>query len=154
MVTKAKTPAKKAPETGNTDWATIGIVGAGAVGLGVGLIFYFRKTTFAAGDKIYCIFKYEHEGPGGPFIFRIVMGNWMGIGGAGWFDELDGTLQEFEMEIPAAGDFEPIKTLVTYEIPEVVGKGKYDIEASIRYPDGSIVPGMRVIAKNIVVVGG
>ena len=158
MVTKAKAAVKKTPEKtpqkGKTDWGTVAIVGVGAVGLGVGLLLYFKKDTFGAGDKIYPVFKYEHKGPGGPFIFRVVLGNWVGIGEAGWFDELDGTLQEFQTDIQASDDFVTVNTLVIYQIPEVLGKGTYDVEASIRYPDGGIVSGMRVIAKNIVVVEG
>ena len=149
MATKAK-----APEKGKIDWLTIGIVGAGAAGLGVGLILWLKKDAFAAGDKIYCGYKYQHEGPGGPFLFKISLGSWVGIGEVGWFDELDGTQQEFEGDIPESAQLETVKTMVTYVIPDILGKGKYDVEASIRYPDGSIVPGMRVIAKNIVVIEG
>lgn len=155
MVTKQKTPPKAStPQKGKVDWVTVSAIGVGAVGLGVGLFLYFRKSAFAAGDKIYCVYKYQHQGPGGPYIFRVVMGSWVGIGALGWFDELDGTQQEFEGEVPASEQMENVQTLVTYEIPDILGEGTYDVEASIRYPDGSIVPGMRVIAKNIVEVEG
>lgn len=127
-------------------------ISLGVVGAGVGLWLLLRKKAFAAGDKIDCLFKFEHAGTGGDFIFRVVMGHTFDILGLLVFDEMPETRQEFINPIPPSTDFQKKETLVTYEVPEVLAKDKYDLEASIRWPDATIVWGMRVIANDIIVV--
>lgn len=150
MVTKTKTPVITPKE--KVDWLTPVAISLGAVGAGLGLWFLLRKKAFAAGDKIDCLFKFEHAGPGGDFIFRVVMGHTIEIPIWPIFDEMPETRQEFVSPIPPTANFEKKEVKVTYQIPAVLAKDKYDLEASIRWPDGFIVSGMRVIANDIIVI--
>lgn len=139
-----------------TDWLTPVAITLGVAGVGFGLWMILGQKAFAAGDKIDCLFKYNHSGPGGDFKFRVVLGHIIGIGEPfQWFDEeetIPGYLQEFVNPITPSATFEKKETLITYQIPEILSKDKYDLEASIRWPDGSIVSGMRVMADDIIVV--
>ncbi len=127
-------------------------VGLGAAGLAAGLIIFFKKPGFGAGELIYCVFKYRHAGPGGTYKARVVMGHTIGSPPFGYFDEMDETIQEFNIEVPASDDFQDVENIVAYEIPGVLNPDKYDVEASLRYPDGNIISGMRVIANDIIQV--
>ena len=151
MVTKTK-PAVTTPPKGKTDWGTPLIIVGGAAACGLGLWLFLRKKAFATGDKIDCLFKFEHAGLGEDFIFRVVMGHTFDILGLPVFDEMPETRQEFVNPIPPSVDFQKKEIKVTYQVPDVLAPDKYDVEASIRWPDGSIVRGMRVIANDIVVV--
>jgi len=150
----AKSVAKKSVAKEPVDWGTIGALGAGGAALGLGLFFWMRKTAFAAGDDIYCRFKYQHAGPGGAYNLRVVMGHTITLGPIEVFDEMEETRQEFAIIVPESAELEPVVNLATYQVPEVLAPDKYDVEASLRYVDGSIVSGMRVIANDIVEVGG
>lgn len=141
-----RAPGKK------TNWTPIVAVAGGSTLLGLGLWIYFRGKPFGPGDKIDCLFKFKHAGPGGDFVFRLVMGHTIEVPGFPIFDEMPETMQEFTLPIPPSDDFEMKEIEVTYEVPEVLAKDKYDLEASIRWPDSSIVDGMRVIANDIIVV--
>ena len=149
MVTKTKPPEaiKRKP-----DILTPLVIVGGAAAVGLGLWLFLRKKAFAAGDKIDCLYKFEHAGLGGDFIFRVVMGHTWDVLGLPVFDEMPETRQEFTTPIPPSADFEKKEVKVTYQVPDVLAKDKYDLEASIRWPDGSIVSGMRVIANDIIVV--
>lgn len=150
MVTKTKPPVTAPKE--KKDWLTPVALTLGVAGAGVGLWFLLHKKAFTTGDKIDCLFKFEHAGPGGDFIFRVIMGHTIGEPPLGWFDEMAETRQEFTMPITPSADFQKKEVKVTYQVPDVLAKDKYDVEASIRWPDGSIVSGMRVIANDIIVV--
>jgi len=127
-------------------------VGLGVAGVITGLVIYFKKPGFGAGDKIYCVFKYQHAGPGGVYRARVVMGHTIGTPPVGYFDEMDETMQEFDIQVPASDELKDVKNLVIYEVPEALSKDKYDLEASLRNPDGTIISGMRVIANDIIQV--
>lgn len=132
------------------DWLVPTAIVLGGAGVIVGLLIYFKKTAFGAGDKIYCVFRYNHAGPGGEYIARVIMGHTIGSPPIGYFDEMDETKQEFNIEVPASTELEGVKNLAIYEVPKVLVPDKYDVEASLRYPDGRII--MRVIANDIVQV--
>lgn len=135
------------------DWVPIAAVGLGGVALALGVYFWTRKPpVFRAGDKVDSHYVFNHAGPGGEFLFRVTMGHTLKVGPVELFDEMEETRQEFAAPVEPSEKFDTKEVLVTYQIPEVLSPDKYDIEASIRYPDGSIVPGMRVIADDIVVV--
>ena len=130
-------------------------VAGGAVAVGLGLWLFLGKKAFGAGDKIECTFKYKHAGPGGNFKFRVVVGHITGVCPACWFDEeenIPGYLQESTMPIEGSTQFAEKETVVVYEVPDIMHEDKYDLEASIRFMDGSIVPGMRIMADDIIVV--
>lgn len=144
-----ETKAKK-----KTDWLTPVAITLGVAGMGFGLWMILGQKAFAAGDKIDCLFKYNHAGPGGDFKFRVVLGHIIELP-IPVFDEeetIPGYLQEFVKAITPSATFEKKETLVTYQVPEILGEDKYDLEASIRWLDGSIVSGMRVLADDLIVV--
>lgn len=135
------------------DWVPVAAIGVGAAALGVGIYFWTRKPpVLGAGDKVDCHFVFNHAGPGGEFPFRVTMGHTLKVGPIEIFEEMEETRQELVAPVEPSEEFDTKEALVTYQIPEVLSPDKYDIEASVRYPDGSIVPGMRVIADDIVVV--
>lgn len=146
MVTKTRPTVTEPPK--KIDWLPPVAITLGAAGTGLGLWLLLRKKAFAAGDKIDCLFKYNHTGPGGNFIFRVVMGHTILF----VFDEMPETRQEFTKAITPSVTFQAKQTKVTYQVPQVLAKDKYDLEASIRWLDGSIVSGMRVIANDIIVI--
>lgn len=152
MVEASEAPVVVEEEKGGSKALPIIAVALGAGGVIAGLIIFFKKPGFGAGDKVYCVFKYLHAGPGGAFRARAVMGHTIGSPPFGYFDEMDETAQEFDIEVPASDELEDVKNLIVYEVPEALAKDKYDLEASLRYPDGTIVSGMRVIANDIIQV--
>lgn len=152
MQEASEAPVVVEEEGGGSKALPIVAVGLGVAGVAAGLFIYFRKPAFGAGDKVYCVFKYQHAGPGDAFRARVVMGHTVGSPPFGYFDEMDETMQEFDIEVPASDELEDIKNLVIYEVPEALNPDKYDLEASLRNPDGTIVSGMRVIANDIIQV--
>ena len=133
-----------------TDWLVPTAVVLGGAGIAAGLYFYMKKPSFSAGDKIYCVFKYKHAGPGGAYRARVVMGHTVGSPPFGYFDEMDETMQEYDIEVPPSVELKDVKNLVIYEVPKVLNPDKYDLEASLRYSDGKIIE--RVIANDIIQV--
>jgi len=137
------------------DWVTpVAVVGGGAA-LAIGAVMLFKQKGFGPGQGIKCTFSFKHSGPGGDFKFRVVLGHIIGISPLAWFDEeenIPNYLQESVGLVAASNTFEEKQAVVYYKVPKILRADKYDLEASIRYMDGSIVPGMRVMADDIVIV--
>jgi len=130
------------------DWLVPAAVVLGGAGMVAGLLIYFKKSGFGSGDKIYCVFKYKHAGPGGAYRARVIMGHTIGSPPLGYFDEMDETMQESDIEVPGSVELKEVKNLVIYEVPKVLNPDKYDLEASLRYMDGKIIE--RVVANDII----
>ena len=134
------------PDTGKT--IAIGAI-VGAVGYGIYKWIVGQKPGYVAGDILIATFNFNYKGPADSYIFRIVIGYYHGI--IPYFDEVPGTKQEITASLTATTAFTPKEVIVEYRVPELLSKGEYDVEASIRtYPDNKIL--IRYVTKGLVKV--
>lgn len=134
----------------NKDWITpVAVVGGGAA-LAVGAVLLFKKKEelVPGEDNLQVTFRFDYRGPTENYTFRVVLGR----KGLIEFYEEEATRQEFVSLVEGLADWQRHEVEVLYEIP-IVGEDIHDVEFSVRYMDGKIVPGMRVIAYDIIGVG-
>jgi hypothetical protein len=132
------------------DWVTPVAVFGGGVALATGAILLFKgKPTIKPGQKLNVKFSFEYYGPVGNYMLRVALGNIIG-----WtFSTEESSIQDFPILLDYSTSWVEYEDVVIYAVPSVLSENIHDAEFSIRYANGSIVSGQRVLADNIINMG-